>query len=341
MRSHSLTKFLLAALAVAHVACESPDGYDGAVAGSNADGLWTVSGDPAEILQFQRSRLRGTGVRVPDHTLATTSALLGTVAALAFDDSGRLWVSSLQDGSLLAFTAARLEGAGPAPADVVIEAADGSLAGPVALAFDRAHGLWVANHDNGTLVRFTAQQLAASGAPRPAVTITGPLQHPTGLAFDSDGALWVSDNTSHVIARYDPGQLVASGSPDPADVIESTDECLAFPSGLAFDRTGRLWVANAGCDDLLNIDVERPDGSPDIRAVRLPPEYHFGTPTGLAFDAGGDLWVLGFTGTLTRLSGADLDTTVLPVPVASLELAGRSLFWSLAFWPPTLDVPIG
>src|SRR2546425_9452749 len=79
----------------------------------------------------------------------------------------------------------------------------------------RSHRLWVANHDNGTLVRFDGAQLAAGGAPVPAVVLSG-LGHPTAPAFDGDGALWVSDNVAQTVAKYPGAGPPASGPPAPA-----------------------------------------------------------------------------------------------------------------------------
>jgi glucose/arabinose dehydrogenase len=78
-----------------------------------------------------------------------------------------------------------------------LSASNGSLNVPNGEAFD-AHGdLRVANEGANTVVEYTPSQLAATGAPTPAVTISASgVGQPIALAFDASGALWV--------ARYAP-----------------------------------------------------------------------------------------------------------------------------------------
>ena len=104
--------------------------------------------------------------------------------------------------------------------EAVIAQHRGSLNAPTGLAFDRVQRLWVANHENGTLVRYDPEQLAVSGAPAPAVVVSG-LGHPTALAFDASGSLWVTDNVAATVSGYRPEQLTASGSAAPAVVLRA------------------------------------------------------------------------------------------------------------------------
>ena len=64
-------------------------------------------------------------------------------------------------------------------------------------------------------------------------------------------------------------------------------------------------------------------------------------PVGLAFDAGGDLWVVGGVGALTRFSQASLGASGAAVPTLRVQIAERSPFWSIAFWPVPRGLPLG
>ena len=76
------------------------------------------------------------------------------------------------------------------------------------------------------LVEFTKAQLATSGSPTPAVTISstklgaaGSLWGPYGLAFTPSGDVWVSNYDKPTAVEFGRGQLATSGSPTPVRTI--------------------------------------------------------------------------------------------------------------------------
>ena len=106
------------------------------------------------------------------------------------------------------------------------------------IAFDATGRLWVANGNNSqnTVVAFSPSQLAATGSPTPAVTLSasaGSLANPTGLAFDASGNLWVANTTAPSIVEFSASQIVSSGAPTPNTII--TGSSLSEPFGIAFD----------------------------------------------------------------------------------------------------------
>src|SRR3989449_8954076 len=165
------------------------------------EGLWTASASPSAILRLDPTQLSGTGERDPATTLTPPSARLQTLFGVAFDPSGEIWITSADDNLLLAFGPGALTSSGFKAATTVIGPNAGSLGAPTGLAFDPGHRLWVANHDNGTLVRFDGAQLAAGGAPVPAVVLSR-LGHPTAPAFGGVGSLLVSAKVAQTIADY-------------------------------------------------------------------------------------------------------------------------------------------
>lgn len=322
------------------VACDSrlvePDS-----APSEPAGIWTASGDPPGLLRLSPLQLRDSGDVTPATSVTTQSASLESLLGLAFASDGTLWVASPDDSALLAFSPGSLSASGSKAAATVIKGSHGSLLAPIGLAFDAAHGLWVADHDAGTLVRYTPAQLAAGGRPVPAVVVSG-VGNPTSVAFDAAGALWVSDNLRHTIARYDARLLAKSGSPPPAVVLTPTGHCFVNPSGLAFDAVGRLWVASLGCREIVAFVPSqlRTTGSPAPTVVLASSGFSLVSPVGLAFDSAGDLWVAGAGGLLTEFSRESLAASGAPAPGARLTLSGRSLLWSLAFWPRPTGLPL-
>lgn len=111
------------------------------------------------------------------------------------------------------------------------------------LAFDAAGNLWVADQFQSRLARYDAATLEAN--PSPALTIATGSFWATHLAFDAAGNLWAlqdgwqTDPPSRLV-RYDAADL---DDPDatPSVVVPFDAH---FPSGLAFDGAGDLWVAS-------------------------------------------------------------------------------------------------
>jgi streptogramin lyase len=299
-----------------------------------------VSGSPSGVLRLAPDQLSGTGGRTPVTEISTPSATLFTLAGVAFDSDGDLWIASQDDSLLLAFSPSALASSGTRTARTVILPVDRSLSGPTGLAFDAGHRLWVVNSENATLVRFDPLQLAAGGAQTPAVILSGP-GHPSALAFDADGSLWVSDIRFHTIVKYPADRLAVSGSPVPTLVLTEANS-LVNPAGLAFDATGNLWVANTGAENLVAFSPAQLAGigpaAPHIEITSTGSSLRI--PVGLAFDGEGNLWVVGGEGALTKYAAASLSASRALAPIARLDVSGHTLFWSVAFWPKPAGLPL-
>ncbi len=127
------------------------------------------------------------------------------------------WVANDGNSTVVEFTPAQLAATGSAtPAVTLSGAAGGSLDDPEGLAFDSAGDLWVTNEGNSTVVEFTRGQLAITGSPTPAVTLSATagdsLDDPEGLAFSLAGDLWVANHDNNTVVEFTPGQLAATGS---------------------------------------------------------------------------------------------------------------------------------
>ena len=305
------------------------------------DGLWTASGAPPTVLRLAPSQLSASGDVVPSTAVFTGNAELILPIGIAFDRSGELWIASHSDSLLVAFAPDALSGSGSADATTVISPSGGSLSAPTGLAFDPAHRLWVANSGNGTLVRFDAAQLTSSGAPTPAVVLTG-VGHPVGLAFDANGSLWVSDNKAQTIVEYVAGQLVASGSPAPTVVLSAKDRSLVRPAGIAFDEAGDLWVANTGSQAVASFTPAQlaATDTPAPHVVLFLASAGLGIPVGLAFDGDGSLWVMGESGVLEKFGTAALAATGDSPPSVRLVMTGYTLFSGMAFFPVPAGLPL-
>jgi sugar lactone lactonase YvrE len=208
--------------------------------------LWVTPLMNNVVVEYAASQLSASGTPTPAITLSATAGSLNFPAGLAFDASGNLWVANVNNASVVEFTVRQLASSGsPTPA-VTLSATGGSLNFPFALAFDASGNLWLANALDSSVVEFTVGQLASSGSPTPAVTLSpsGSLNDPYQLAFDASGNLWVGNPSNNTVVEFAASQLAATGSPTPAVTLRANASSLNFPAGLAFDASGNLWVAN-------------------------------------------------------------------------------------------------
>ncbi|MGO9457969.1 MAG: IPT/TIG domain-containing protein [Acidimicrobiales bacterium] len=157
---------------------------------------------------------------------------------LAIDTSGDLWVANQTSSTVMEYKTTQLTASGdPLPA-VIISSTGTSLTHPSGLGFDASGDLWVATSTNGNVVEYTPTQLAASGHPAPAVTIST-AETRWGLAFDGTGDLWTTSSAGQV-SEYTPAQLATSGHPAPAVTIKGATTGLTSPAGLAIKQPPTL-----------------------------------------------------------------------------------------------------
>jgi DNA-binding beta-propeller fold protein YncE len=179
--------------------------------------------------------------------------------------------------------------------------ASSGLSNPSGLAFDGAGNLFVANFNNNTIVKFdssgTGSVFASSG-----------LNLPVGLALDNQDNLYVSSLGDSTIVKFDSngiGSVFASG--------------LYSPAGLAFDRSGYLYVA------VIDRGIAKCDTNGDWSIFA---NYRSGDldPFGLAFGSDGYLYVAnGGYGTIWKFD---------PDGNGSILASGLSFPFSIAIQVP-------
>jgi hypothetical protein len=287
-------------------------------------GLWIANG--TNVLEFIPSQFTGGVVNVAPH-LTNSSGTLGAPQGVTFDSAGNLWVMDPQatvngakdTPSLVKFSAAQLAALAttPDPAPVAVITST-SLNFPQQSVFDAAGNQWVTDHNNNTVLVFTAAQLMATGtnATTPAVVISSAaFNGPLGVVFDSAGNLWVANNggvpgannttspNGTTIVEFAKANLPTPGSgmltPDLTPSITLSDNgagSIQAPWELQFDSSGNLWSSNAATPFSL---VEFAKASLMASAAPTPmttisPTTDMGNPSldttnGLCFDNLGDL----------------------------------------------------
>ena len=204
------------------------------------------------------------------------------------------------------------------------------LADPTGATFDGAGDLWVCNYRASTLVMYARADLVgrrmhASPSPiEPRVEISG-LSGPNGIVFDRAGDLWAVEYGSDSVVAYTPSQLRTSGSPAPAIVVSSNGDALSAPTGLAFDRSGSLWVSNQRTGDVVAYrpaQIRRSAAPRPAVVLRMPDGAN---SQAVAFAPDGWLWVARYDADeVLGFSPAELGRTGSPPPAGRVQLEAVS-----------------
>ena len=267
-------------------------------------GLWVANG--TNVLEFIPSQFTAGVVDVAPHiTLAGSGAnMTGAPQGVTFDSAGDLWVMDPQatvngtpmTPALLKFSAAQLAALAttpnPEPAAIITST---DLNFPQQSVFDSAGNQWVTDHNNNTVLVFTAAQLAATGtnATTPAVVISSTaFNGPLGIVFDSSGNLWIANNGGV------PGTTAGSMSAVGTTIVEFAKANLPTPS------TGMV------TPDLTPSITLSDDGSGSIQG-----------PWELQFDSSGNLWSSNASApfTLVEFAKATLMATASPTPMTTIS----------------------
>lgn len=204
----------------------------------SAGNLWVVNDDnfSQSLAEFTPAQLATGGNIAPAITLGgifgTTDGLCNS-DGLVFDSSGDLWASGLCFNNVAAFTPTQLANGGNVAPQSELIGGNTTINQPVAVTFDAAGNLWVANSAaNGGApgaLEFSASGLAAGGNIPPAVTIAGNatlMNNPAGVAFDPSGNLWVAQQGSNSLTRYSTADLAAGGNVAPSSVVSGANTML-------------------------------------------------------------------------------------------------------------------
>ena len=137
-------------------------------------------------------------------------------------------------------------------------------------------------------------------------TFVGPsagLAGPIGIAFDKSGNLYIADSDNNRICEVSGGVITTiagngtAGYRSSDDGGPATSAELSWPNGIAFDKSGNLYIA-----DTQNSRIREVSGGIITTFKALSDE-----PAGIAFDASGNLYFAG-TGRIYEISGGIITT---------------------------------
>jgi sugar lactone lactonase YvrE len=145
-------------------------------------------------------------------------------------------------------------------------------------------------------------------------------------AARTPAGLWLASTNAPAMLQLAPAQLAAGGHVSPAAVFRASTVRLHSLVGIAFDPTGRMWVASQGDSVLLAFSPLQLDarGPRAIESVIRATGRSLSAPVGIAFDARHRLWVANFgNGTLARFDSAQLAASGAPAPSAVIRGLAR------------------
>jgi sugar lactone lactonase YvrE len=128
---------------------------------------------------------------------------------------------------------------------------------PRGVATDSAGNVYVADSDNHTIRKITADEvvstLAGMAGEKESIDGAGEtarFNSPFGVATDSAGDVYVTDAHNHTVRKITPAGVVSTlaGSAGVRGSVDGTGEAARFydPSGVATDSAGNVYVADTG-----------------------------------------------------------------------------------------------
>ena len=137
-----------------------------------------------------------------------------------------------------------------------------NLNGPASVAFDSKGNMYIADQVNNVI------RMVASGSGNISTVagdntggysgdgkaaISAQINNPDGLAVDSKGNLYISDFSNHLIRMVNTAGVIstfagsaAQGNGYSGDGGAATAAALGFPTGIAFDSSGNLFISDYG-----------------------------------------------------------------------------------------------
>ncbi|MFY9718834.1 MAG: hypothetical protein WAK16_04245 [Candidatus Cybelea sp.] len=147
---------------------------------------------------------------------------------------------------------------------------------PVALSFDAAQNLYIANQSNID----SDVTVYAPGSTKVLRTLSQSIAEPNDVVFDKADNAYVSNSGGNSVTIYNA---------ESTELKQEVVDGVASPTAMAFDKKGKLYVANAPTGGPYTITVYARDSRKLVRSISLNTQN--GSPDAIAFDKRDDLYV--------------------------------------------------
>ncbi|MBK9992261.1 MAG: chitobiase/beta-hexosaminidase C-terminal domain-containing protein [Verrucomicrobia bacterium] len=257
--------------------------------------------------------------------------------SIVVDSSGNVFVADTGNNTIRKITSAgavtTLAGTAGVAGSTDGTGAAALFSHPQGLGIDGSGNLYVADTYNNTIRKVTPAGVVTTVAGDPLAQGVGyadgtgsaaHFEHPMAVAVDAAGNLFVSDTGNFVIRKITPSGVVttAYGSQGQSRVSDGVGTAAAFdrPRGLAFDSSGRLYVADTdgelirlvGTDGSVSTLVGLTEAIGNTEGASYT--ARLSSPTGLAVGTDGTVYIADTGNDVIRK--ATLSTGQLPVITA-------------------------
>jgi sugar lactone lactonase YvrE len=234
-----------------------------------------------------------------------TAAQFAIPSGVAVDGSGTIFVADTynlrirmvtQSGDVTTLAGSGAAGRADGPG------AEAQFLEPFAIAVDRSGTLYVADQNRIRKVTPSGEVTTLAGSGEKGFAdgagAAAQFNYPSGLAVDESGTVYVADSDNNRIRKVTPGGVVstlAGSTPGFADGT-GAEALFEYPSGLAVDRSGSLYVADSENHRIRKITRS---GEVTTLAGRSAHGFvdgsgaaaQFNYPIGLCLGTGGSLYV--------------------------------------------------
>jgi sugar lactone lactonase YvrE len=303
------------------------------------------------------SVIAGTGSQgVPTPGPAISSAL-DEPFGMAVNPAGDIYIADYGNSEIVKVTAAGtlsvIAGTGSPGAPTPGPATSSALNHPAGAALDPAGDLYIADAGNREVEKITPSGIlsviagtGSTGAPTPGPATSSALGEPAGLALNSAGDLYIADYVNSEVEKITPSGILSviagtgsTGAPTPGP---ATSSAMDYPSGVAVDAAGDVYVADTGNGEIQkvtasgNLSVVAGTGSTGAPTYDGPATNSaLNDPFGAAVDTAGDLYIADtYHSTIDLVNPAVPSNSAVP-EITGTPAVGRTLSASTGAWSPT------
>jgi hypothetical protein len=241
-----------------------------------------------------------------------TNSKLNYPSGVAVDSSDNVYIADSANNLIEKVTPAGTlsiyAGTGSGAAPTVGPATNSALNYPVGVAIDSSGNLYILDVSNNLVEKVTPAGTLSifagsghQGTPVSGGATSSSFNNPHGIAVDSTGNVYIADSYNNAVEKVTPAGTLSifagTGSGAAPTVGPATSSALTFPSDVAVDSTGNVYIVDAGSKVVVRVDSLGilsivagigASGTPVVGPALASP---FDFPQGIAVDSLGNFYI--------------------------------------------------